>query len=630
MKMSLEKKDKTRIASAIIPIVRFIFFYWVLWVIFFEIARLLFLFANFSEWTLAGRKEGFRSLWYGLRMDMSMAAYLVLPIVIFQMIGVFIAFFRTAMLYRIYNFFVMSVIILLIISDIGLYQAWGSRIDASPLKYLHNPREVWASISHLPVFWIILSLIILVFIVTKIFNHFTKNQLARIKQPSQKILFLFSLLIAAGLFIIPLRGGFQLAPINQSTVYFSQSNFANLAALNAPWNFMYSVNHNVESGENPFVFFEKGRSKGITDSLFINLGKTDHVVNTQAGKLPNIILIVWESLTAKVIDSSLEGKEITPGINRLKNEGIYFSNIYASGDRTDKGIVAVLSGYPSQPTTSIVKIPSKAAKLPALGKLLKEKGYATSFFYGGELEFANMKAYLLQAGYQKFVSVDDFDKKDLNSKWGAHDGVVMQRMSRDINKMNQPFFGTWLTLSSHEPFETPVAPYFRGKDDRTLFLNSLHYTDSCVASFISLAKTQPWWTNTIVMIVADHGHRLPRTNKKENDFKIPILMLGGAITRHVNHSNVGGQTDLPATIWGQVVAGTVNPFPWSKNLLDSSASHWAYFSFNNGFGWASDSAMFIYDNVGRRIIESRGRLDSLQLRRGKAFLQRSFQDYLEK
>ncbi|MEO7264590.1 MAG: sulfatase-like hydrolase/transferase [Ferruginibacter sp.] len=232
---------------------------------------------------------------------------------------------------------------------------------------------MWASVYNQPVFWILLGYIILVWAAIKIFNKFLQWGVSRLQQVSFKLLQIACLLIMGGLFIIPLRGGFQLAPINQSTVYFSQSNFANLAALNAPWNFIYSANHNVETGKNPFTFLENPSSKKITDSLFVSRGNDQYVLSDTGITKPNVILIVWESFTAKVIDSLYEGREITPRFNRLKNEGIYFSNIYASGDRTDKGIVAVLSGYPSQPTTSIVKVPSKAAKLPSLGKLIKRR-----------------------------------------------------------------------------------------------------------------------------------------------------------------------------------------------------------------------------------------------------------------
>src|SRR5205085_2909578 len=110
---------------------------------------------------------------------------------------------------------------------------------------------------------------------------------------------------------------------------------------------------------------------------------------------------------------------------------------------------------------------------------------------------------------------------DQNSKWGAHDNVVKDKIIADLSKKQQPFFITWLTLTSHEPFETPVKTVIEGKDDESLFLNSLHFTDSTIYEFVQQCKSEPSWNNTIIIITADHGHRLPVTGKQVDDFKIP-------------------------------------------------------------------------------------------------------------
>ncbi|MCR6720928.1 MAG: sulfatase-like hydrolase/transferase [Chitinophagaceae bacterium] len=143
---------------------------------------------------------------------------------------------------------------------------------------------------------------------------------------------------------------------------------------------------------------------------------------------------------------------MTPRFNQLLNEGIYFDNLYASGDRTNKGVPAVLSGYPAMPNTTIIHNPAKSAKLNTLTQELAAKGYTTSFIYGGEPEFANIKSYLVHAGFNTILGRNDFSEKDMNSKWGAHDGVVMERVMKELEQQTSPFFTTWLTLSSHEPF----------------------------------------------------------------------------------------------------------------------------------------------------------------------------------
>ncbi len=364
--------------------------------------------------------------------------------------------------------------------------------------------------------------------------------------------------------------------------------------------------------------------------MLVSGSSTTQLVNLNDSLSPNVILIVWESFTAKAVGLQVGGLTITPGFNSLMKEAVYFPEIYATGDRTDKGIVGILSGYPAQATTSIIKEPVKAAKLPMLSKLFKDRGYATSFYYGGELEFANMKAYLLQGKFDHFTTINNFSSKDQNSKWGAHDGVVAQKLKTDLSIIKEPFFTTWLTLSSHEPYEIPAKPLLDGKDDVSQFLSSLHYTDSIIYAFIQQAKQQPWWNNTVVVVVADHGHRLPAANSKPEDFKIPLMLLGGAmLQKGISIPQLGSQTDLAATLLNQFGFPSKD-FGWSRNLLDSTRKPWAFFTFNNGFGYLQPGKNLVYDNVGKIPRERSGNVTEQDIYRGRALQQAAFQDFLDK
>lgn len=605
----------------------FLLRYWLCWILFFEVARIAFLLKNVTSAKDAGLSASFQSLWYGARMDASLAAYFTIPLALCMIVLVFTKLGKCPIFIKIYTGLLLLVCLLLILIDLNLFQAWGYRVDASILKYMSNPKEVYATIAYLPLFWILLFFVIiyllLLFVFNKLLSSWYKSMLAA---NERKAISIILILLLTGLFIIPIRGGLQLAPLNQSSVYFSQNNFANLAAINAPWNFLYSINHNIESSKNPFVYLSDTTAHAIVDSLYSQ--HPDKAL--PQSKKTNVIIIVWESFTEKATHLTVQGHEITPGFNALKKEGIYFSNIYASGNRTDKGIVAVLSGYPAQPITSIVKEPGKAAKLPKLSTQFSNDGYHTAFYYGGELEFANIKAYLLGGSFNHFVSINDFDKKDQNSKWGAHDGVVMERLLAGIQQQPQPFFYTWLTLSSHEPFETPVPTVIQGKDVTSLFLNTLHYTDAVLYQFIAEAKKQPWWQNTIVAIVADHGHPLPITGKRIDNYKIPLLFLGGGLPASgITIDKIGSQIDLPATLLAQLQM-PYTQYKWSKNIMDSTVKPWAYFSFNNGFGFVEPGKSYLFDNVGKSYIEKQGPVLNTDLNRGKALEQLSFQDYLNK
>ena len=604
--------------------------YWLIWILIFQIARLSFSLYNFNDSILAGWQNISKSFLYGLRMDASMAAYVTIPFCLFLLLGIFSERIKKSKLLLIYTGIILVPILLIIFCDLPAYNAWGYRLDATPLKYLKSPGEAWASVSNLPLIWFLILWIISFMIFIKFFKlYFIKNE-DGFNYSKQKWIQLLLMLLFITAQIIPVRGGFQLAPINQSTVYFSTNNFSNLTAINVTWNFIHSLSHNLNDTENPFQYIDNQAATRLTDSILKDEGHTIKIIDLEKTPKPNVIVIVWESLTKKAIDLSKNGTVVTPGMNQLKKEGVYFSDIYASGDRTDKGIVAVLSGYPAQPTTSIIKVPQKADKLPKLPKIFAEKNYNSSFYYGGELEFANMKSYLMGSGFNSFTSKDDFEKKDQNSKWGAHDGVVKNKVLADINKMNSPFFTTWLTLSSHEPYETPVSTVIKGNDDESMFLNSIHYSDSIVYEFVQQCKKQPFWKNSIIIIVADHGHRLPRSNKKIEDFKIPVLWLGGALTKTgMDINNTGSQIDIAATLLAQLNM-PYESFKWSKNLLSDQSNKWAYFSFNNGFGYVQPNNYFIFDNVGKSIMEENGNLLPADLNTGKAIEQKTFADYLSK
>jgi phosphoglycerol transferase MdoB-like AlkP superfamily enzyme len=440
---------------------------------------------------------------------------------------------------------------------------------------------------------------------------------------------LFSVLtisVLGAALLIPIRGGLQQTPMNQSGVYFSTYSFANHAAINATWNFMQGVLAFKDIARNPYQYLSQEAAKVIVDSLYSTSQKREQVLNTTS---PNIILIIWESFTEKALNRAVGGMEVLPHFNALRKEGMYFSNVYASGDRTDKGLGAILSAYPALPSTSILRDVNKAAQLPFLSNVFQDKGYVTPFYYGGEPEFANIKSYLLNGKFSPIIEKKDFAAKDQNSKWGAHDGVVAKRMIADLQKMKQPFMTTWLTLTSHEPFETPEAPVFGGDDQATRFLNSMHYTDKVIGDFVSFCKQQNWWKNTLIVIIADHGHPLPETGKKDENFRIPMLWLGGALRAAPRVMNeITSQLDLAPTLAAQV--GLEKKFPFGKNIFDSTAKKWAFFTFNDGWGFVNGSGTMVYDNVGKQVIRVAGVSDSLATRAGQALQQYFYQDYLDR
>lgn len=502
--------------------------YWLGWAIWLNLNRVLFLLYQYAKGAVADVSLWPDILWHGLRMDFSVAGYLsLIP-------GLALAFLPSRWLlpfFSRYTAFFLIVVSFMTTVDMEIYRAWGFRLDTTPLRYLKTPTEAMASVSSSPLGWLTLSLIGLIVVGILFFGRL--NRFASVMlRPAPRWSF-GPVVLATALLIIPIRGGLQLAPMNVSAVFFSPVAFANHAAINPQWNFLFSVLEKADDQINPFRFLPESVAQQTVESLYSkaefvpstsqeNRAKTNSLVLTQTR--PNVLLIVWESLTAKVVPRLGGRRGITPNFDKLCDEGLLFTNFYASGDRSEKGLIALLSGFPAQPQTSIMTVSQKSAKLPTLAGTLRKEGYQTAFYYGGETEFANIRSYLFHSQYDQIVSKPDFPPETWNSKWGAHDHVVYGRLLPDLSRQQQPFFTTFFTLSSHEPFEVPMPTAVPGTDEENLFLNAHYYADKSLGEFIAQAKQQPWWANTLVIIVADHGHRMPVSgSNKTKEFHIPML-----------------------------------------------------------------------------------------------------------
>ncbi len=608
---------------------KFLLFYFLGWVSFLELMRLFFMLYHWDKTILLDVSTSLSTYWHGLQMDIAVAAYILLPVCFFVGLSLFFHFFRRLFIYQAYTVLVLFLISIVTLIDVEIYNAWGSRIDATILTFLKTPKEAFASISHLPLF-LLFTLFLLAYGLFYFLFRFLLKFIFFQQQQKQIVLTGFALLFFSAFLIIPMRGGLQQTPINQSSVYFSKNGFANHAAVNAVWNLLHSILSDGASHKNPYQFLTKEEAGRVVDSLYESGNGHQQWLQVKGDTAVNVLFIIWESFSDKVVHAAIDTKEVAPYFNQLKKEGIYFTNNYASGDRTYKGLPAILSGYPALPKTTVIHSPSKMEKLPSLALDFKEKGYTTSFYYGGETEFSNIKAYLLHSQFDPIIGKEDFDEKDMNSKWGAHDDVVASRLLGDLKRTKEPFFTTWLTLSSHEPYETPVPVVFPGKDYTTQFLNAHHYTDEVVGTFIEECKKQPWWNNTLVIITGDHGYGLPPTGKRADDFKTPMLWLGGALLKQgVVIDKVVSQLDIATTLNKQLKVSTT-VFPFSRNVADTTLQPWAFFDFNNGFGFVDASGRIIYDNIGKMVLQQEGNVGEKQEKAGQALLQSVYDDFLRK
>ncbi|MBW3128550.1 LTA synthase family protein [Hymenobacter profundi] len=607
--------------------------YFLFWLLFFVVAKVLFLLYQWSDTTSLSLSTIAQVFGYGLRLDASATAYVcLLPFALLMLGSLLGPAFPQERLVRGFSAVAGVVVSFLSVADLALYKAWGFRLDATPLQYIDTPGEMAASAASAPLL-LLTTLFAVLLVVGWLLYKGVVGRLAPLpphvgRGRAGLIGLLYMLLL-----IVPLRGGLQQIPINQSDVYFAPQLFANHAAVNVPWNVMNSL-FLQNAGPNPYHFMPDTTAARRVAALYrpdVTMLPPPTLLRTQR---PNLLFIILESFTAKLVGSMGGEAGVTPTLDSLSRTGVRFSHIYAAGDRSQKGLVALLSGYPNQPTTSIIKYPRKTERLPQLVGSLQAAGYSSHYYYGGELAFANMKSYLVAGGYDALTERADFQPDEQNSKWGAHDHVLFQRILTDLEHQRQPFFVTAFTLSSHEPFDVPMRPRFPGTNEANLFRNSVYYTDHVLGQFLHTARQQPWWDNTLVVLVADHGHPQPGNtpNYAPEKFHIPLVLTGGALLPAAQGKTIdvmGSQTDVAATLLGQLGLPAA-PYSFSRDLLRLAARSFAFYCFTDGFGLLTPQDTVLYDNVGRRVIYKTPGTAASQVQLGQAYEQVSFENFLRK
>lgn len=615
---------------------RLLIWYLGYWLAFFTALRLGFLAyhreraAGLPAGTLAG------VLRHGLALDLSAAAYLsLIPFLLIALSTIGPIQRRTGRLLLGYTLLTTAVLALMAAVDLEIFQQWGRRIDAAVLEYLPHPREVWASAGAGPR-WLLLGLsagITLLF--AGILRRVFQPRLAAL--PPAHPAGALPLAFCALLLVIPARGGIQQIPINQSSAYFSAAPFANQAALNVGWNFFDSWIKGLNRRVNPYLTLPPDSARMVIRSAEVDSPGSGGGGGVLMVERPNIVLIVWESFTARAVERLGGVAGATPEFDRLAASGLLFRRFYAAGDRTEKGLAALLAGAPTVPTASILMVPSKAATLPTLSTDLAGAGYTSAFYYGGELGFANIGSFVVEGGFGRVLSKPDFPSSSWSSLWGAHDDAVAERVLADLEHTREPFFATWLTLSSHEPFDVPGPARIPGEDGESRFLNSLAFTDHVLGDFLRQAAQEPWWARTLVVIVADHSKKLERTDatvpykSAESWYHIPMLWTGGALARTgAVWNGVASQVDLAPTLLGLLRLPGGERYRFGRNLFGEPHRPWAYYSFDDGFGLVTESGGLVWEHIPNRITSSTGRVGERELRLGRAMLQLTFQDYLDR
>ncbi|MDR0961554.1 MAG: sulfatase-like hydrolase/transferase [Mediterranea sp.] len=609
-----------------------------LFVLVFVLQKPLFMLYYASFYSDVTWTDWLQVMWHGLPLDLSLAGYLTIIPGLLTIVSVWTL---SKWLYRTWGsyYLLISITIAIIgVVDVALYRYWGFRLDATPLFYFFSsPKNALASISMWQVLLGVIGIGVYAFVLYQIFMWVQKQILLRLRLPYRRVTVSGILLLLTALLFIPIRGGFTVSTMNTGKVYYSANMRLNHAAINPAFNLMESLSKQKNFAKQ-YRFMDEAQADTWMQKLLdpqVITGKqstplTDTLFTTAR---PNILFVVLESFSSKLMTTLGGEPDVAVQLDSLATQGVLFTRFYANSFRTDRGLVSILSGYPAQPSTSIMKYPRKTQQLPSIARVLKNAGYRNSYYYGGDADFTNMRSYLVSSGFDHILSDTDFPVKERLSKWGVHDEKVFDRLLDDLQREaassfavdTLPFFRVLQTSSSHEPFE---VPYHRLANER---LNAFAYTDSCVGDFIRRFRQLPQWKESIVVLTPDHLGAYPEgiSNLVPERYQIPLIITGGAVRTPKKITVYGSQHDIAATLLAQLELPH-NEFVFSKDMLNPQAPHFAFFTVPDAFGMVTEDNSLIYDCAANRIVLDEGKRKEANLLAGQAYLQKLYDDMAQR
>ena len=604
------------------------FKYLLFWLIYFWVSKLVFLLANYNLSSNLELIEVIKIFTVGTKMDLSMAAYLsVLPGFILAVSFLFSTKTLSVIL-KIYTVIILVITTFLNVLDLALFPHWGTRIGINAFNYTGDYKgvisniTVWNGITALTVYLLFFILFLLIY-----GKFITKNihKSTRLKWYFSPVLLFFTVFL-----IIPIRGSFDTSPMNLSMVSFSDKLFVNQAASNYLWNFFNSVERR-KSYENPCNYTESKDAWSVFNEVENNRINSDTLIIQSNNKVtPNVLLIVLESFSNKVISSFGGEYNVSPNLDSISDNAIIFPSFYASGNRSDRGISALLGGYPSLLEMSIMRFPDKSDKITLISDYFNRHNYESSFYYGGDIDFYSLKSFVLQGKYNVIISQENFpDELQSLSKWGVPDSYLFDKVLHDIKLKTEPFFTVAYTLSSHPPYDVPFNK-IKGNSDEDKYLNSVAYTDKCVGDFIREFKKTEYWNNTLVIITADHGSLQPgRTEIIEpTTYRIPLIFTGGVVKKPRVINNICGQADLIPTLVRQL--GWKPDSTLFGHDIFSSPSY-AFYMLDNGWGFINNNGEYYYDQISGDLKSfNQEEISQSDAEFAKAYLQVLHEDFLLK
>ena len=516
---------------------------------------------------------------HGLLQDLSVASYFTLIICLFALLPFRIRFVQ------ILQTLIMVLQGLLLLLDIHLLKVWNSRCNQLSISMFKYPQATIQSLSSQQILGIAsasVALIVLALILAYLLKKLLNQPQITFKNP-------FCLLPIFVFMVIGARGGISKVPIGVGSAHFSNIEIENAIATNPNWNLFAIFNQ-------PSLMIRA--QSALMDASIETFAMDEYMgPDTFPGGLKrmpqiiregsNVLIVVLEGinqhwlessnqsdvqnkyvsgLSASVNKAEIPSKTAMPNLVKIAQDGMWYKKAYATGDRTDKGLTSIFTAWPSQPWEGLLLNPQhwKFIKQQRMPFEFAKKGYSTSFIYGGDPKFANIGAFAKHIGFNKIISPNAIEDSD----WGVSDRNMVPIVIEQLKAQKKPFFSSWLTLSSHEPYDVVTE---KGLSQAQMLRKSIEYTDKAVGDLIRGLKSANLYDSTVIIFVSDHGKTvgLPVTEDYEQEFfRIPLIITGGPMRdmyRGVAPYLVVSQTDIYATLTEQLLEQT-GKLLFSRNM----------------------------------------------------------------
>lgn len=359
-------------------------------------------------------------------------------------------------------------------------------------------------------------------------------------------------------------------PLNPAMVAFSSDPLLNDLTLNSSYSLLFAVN-NMKSEKSAEQFYGKMDSQKMLEIVRESSKKSDfnpellptmnHNSATYKGKPKNLVILLQESLGTQFV-GSLGGLPLTPNLDKLTEEGWLFTQMYATGTRSVRGIEAVTTGFPPSPSRSVVKLSKSQTGFFTIADLLKNQGYHTQFIYGGEANFDNMKTFFFGNGFEQIVEEKDYRNPGFVGSWGVSDEDLYNKADEEferLSKDDKPFFSLVFTSSNHSPYEYPQGKIEQYDENYMTRNNAVKYSDYALGTFFEKAKKSGYWDDTIFIVIADHDARVSGANLVPvKHFHIPALIIGKGIEPRKDN-RISNNIDMPPTLLSLIGVDAKSP-----------------------------------------------------------------------